>query len=206
MGSPKVGPEREALDTVLWLLYKGKSREEALQEGRKIFNDLTEASVKGMQVSLKGPVAKQRLEKIRGRFEKGAESTGKGVESTPESKDPPSDQDPGRISETRVPTPLTIVRTQIPQEETQQRQAFPANDGEKNGTVVVQSAESPVPVVLNPKVRLWYDFARSNPMGPNGETFHGDLGQFLTECVDDFWKRRGWSIVIKRGSPIEKVI
>jgi hypothetical protein len=48
-------------------------------------------------------------------------------------------------------------------------------------------------VVLNPKVLLWYDYARSE-LG-----FDGDLGDFIYDAVEDFWERRGYKIeIVKR--------
>ncbi len=45
-------------------------------------------------------------------------------------------------------------------------------------------------VVLNPAVYLWYDYAR-NRLG-----YKGDLGDFLVDCVEDFFRSRGYKIKI----------
>lgn len=45
-------------------------------------------------------------------------------------------------------------------------------------------------IALNAKVRLYYDYM-VNVMG-----FKGDVGDFLVDCVDDFFNSRGYSIKI----------
>ena len=39
-------------------------------------------------------------------------------------------------------------------------------------------------IILNPKVWLYYDYARS-ALG-----YEGDIGSFLEDCVEDFWRSR----------------
>ena len=52
-------------------------------------------------------------------------------------------------------------------------------------------------VAMNPVVLLWYDFAR-NKFG-----YEGDLGDFIVDCVEGFFRSRGFRIVIRREMPVE---
>jgi len=45
-------------------------------------------------------------------------------------------------------------------------------------------------VVLNPKVFLYYDYMRAN------YGYKGDLGDFLYDCVEDFFRSRGFTVKI----------
>ena len=45
-------------------------------------------------------------------------------------------------------------------------------------------------VILNPKVFLWYDYAKSE-LG-----YQGDLGDFINDAIEDFWRSRGYKIKI----------
>jgi len=47
-------------------------------------------------------------------------------------------------------------------------------------------------VILNPKVLMWYDYIVSK-FG-----YKGDLGDFIVECIEDFWASRGYKIKISR--------
>lgn len=51
-------------------------------------------------------------------------------------------------------------------------------------------------VALNPKVYLWFDYAKTE-LG-----FKGDVGDFLIDCVEDFFKSRGFQIVISRTKEV----
>jgi hypothetical protein len=52
-------------------------------------------------------------------------------------------------------------------------------------------------VILNPKIYLYYDYAVST------FDFKGDIGDFIQDAVEDFWKSRGYRIVIERKSEVE---
>jgi len=45
-------------------------------------------------------------------------------------------------------------------------------------------------VILDPKVFLYYDYVR------NKYGYKGDLGDFIRDCVEDFFERRGIKIKI----------
>lgn len=51
-------------------------------------------------------------------------------------------------------------------------------------------------VALNPKVYLWFDYAKTE-LG-----FKGDVGDFLIDTVEDFFKSRGFQIVISRTKEV----
>ena len=51
-------------------------------------------------------------------------------------------------------------------------------------------------IILNPKIWLYYDYARS-ALG-----YQGDIGQFLEDCVEDFWRSRGYKIKIIKEEEI----
>lgn len=51
-------------------------------------------------------------------------------------------------------------------------------------------------VILNPKIFLLFDYA------VNELKYTGDIGDFLVEAVEDFWKQRGYRIVIERQSQL----
>ena len=51
-------------------------------------------------------------------------------------------------------------------------------------------------VVLNPRIYLLYDYARTRL------NFDGDLGDFLADCVDDFFNSRGIKIKIVREEEV----
>ena len=51
-------------------------------------------------------------------------------------------------------------------------------------------------VILNPKTYLFYDYAVSELRFP------GDIGDFIVDAVEDFWKSRGYRIVIERKSEV----
>jgi hypothetical protein len=52
-------------------------------------------------------------------------------------------------------------------------------------------------VILNPKTSLFYDYACTNL------NFKGDVGDFIQDAIEDFWKSRGYRIVIEKRSEIE---
>lgn len=52
-------------------------------------------------------------------------------------------------------------------------------------------------VILNPKIYLLYDYARSE-LG-----FEGDLGDFCSDCVEDFFNRRNIKVKIVREKEVE---
>jgi hypothetical protein len=52
-------------------------------------------------------------------------------------------------------------------------------------------------VILNPKTYLFYDYACTNL------NFKGDVGDFIQDAIEDFWKSRGYRIVIEKRSEIE---
>ena len=52
-------------------------------------------------------------------------------------------------------------------------------------------------VILNPKTYLFYDYACTNL------NFKGDVGDFIQDAIEDFWKSRGYKIVIEKRSEIE---
>jgi hypothetical protein len=47
-------------------------------------------------------------------------------------------------------------------------------------------------VILNPKIFFWYDFA-ANRMG-----FKGDIGDFVNDCVEDFFKSRNYEVIVQK--------
>ena len=46
-------------------------------------------------------------------------------------------------------------------------------------------------VILNPKTSLFYDYACTNL------NLKGDVGDFIQDAIEDFWKSRGYRIVIE---------
>lgn len=62
--------------------------------------------------------------------------------------------------------------------------------------VMVEASPILKKVALNPKVYLWYDYARSK-LG-----YKGDVGDFVIDSVEDFWKSRGYRIVITQGEEV----
>ena len=52
-------------------------------------------------------------------------------------------------------------------------------------------------VAMNPVVLLWYDHAR-NRLG-----YEGDLGDFIVDCVEGYFRLLGYKIVIRREIPVE---
>jgi hypothetical protein len=52
-------------------------------------------------------------------------------------------------------------------------------------------------VILNPKTYLFYDYACSTL------NFKGDIGDFIQDAIEDFWKARGYRIVIEKKSEVE---
>jgi len=64
----------------------------------------------------------------------------------------------------------------------------------------LQIAASPIvrKIILNPIVYFWYDYAKTK-LG-----FNGDIGDFLWDCVEDFFDARGVHIVVeqKRVTPV----
>jgi hypothetical protein len=51
-------------------------------------------------------------------------------------------------------------------------------------------------VILNPKTYLFFDYALSELK------FRGDIGDFIVDAVEDFWKSRGYRIVIEKKSEV----
>lgn len=51
-------------------------------------------------------------------------------------------------------------------------------------------------VALNPKVYLWFDYAKTE-LG-----FKGDVGDFLIDTVEDFFRSRGYKIVISQSKEV----
>jgi len=47
-------------------------------------------------------------------------------------------------------------------------------------------------VVMNPRILMYYDYARS-------QGYDGDLGDFINEVVEGYFKERGIKIVVLRG-------
>ncbi len=63
-------------------------------------------------------------------------------------------------------------------------------DGILEKTFLVKAQPILRKVALNPRIFFDYDFAKKK-FG-----WEGDIGDFLIECVEDFWKRKGYSIRI----------
>lgn len=47
-------------------------------------------------------------------------------------------------------------------------------------------------VVLNTKVYFWFDFARAKM------NFKGDIGDFVFDCVEDFFRSRNYQIIVEK--------
>ncbi len=90
-------------------------------------------------------------------------------------------------------TMSTTTRTPIPPRTAMEKTELP-DIVEKE--MLLQATPIIRKVMLNPKVYLWYDYARSK-LG-----FEGDIGDFLLDTVEDFWKSRGYTIKISQEEEI----
>jgi len=66
----------------------------------------------------------------------------------------------------------------------------PMISGELERELMVRATPILRKVILNPKVLLWYDYARAE-LG-----YSGDLGDFINDAVEDFWRSRGYKIKV----------
>jgi len=62
--------------------------------------------------------------------------------------------------------------------------------------VMVEASPILKKVALNPKVYLWYDYAKSE------KGYKGDIGDFVIDAVEDFWRSRGYRIIVTQEKEV----
>lgn len=62
--------------------------------------------------------------------------------------------------------------------------------------VLVEASPILKKVALNPKVYLWYDYAKSE------KGYKGDIGDFVIDAVEDFWRSRGYRIIVTQEKEV----
>ncbi len=76
-------------------------------------------------------------------------------------------------------------------------------DREQNGNsqvlqdrMMIDATPIVMKVINNAKNLLWFDWFRKT------YKYDGDMGDFITDCIEDFFKSRGWEIVVSKKEPL----
>jgi len=186
------------------------SRKEALEwvrsENPKLLETLTEAQISGLAGFLSSPSGRgYRGNPTRGAAPPEGETPGgSGVENSGE--DAP--QNPLGVPPQPQETPSdTAGGAGTPGVQRKPKYSIPGGTPlpsrlEGEGRVVLERElwvkATPIirKVVLNPKIWLYYDYARTQ-LG-----YEGDIGSFLEDCVEDFWRSRGYKIKIVQETEV----
>jgi len=87
-------------------------------------------------------------------------------------------------------TPAGLTIQQIPEREQN------GNSQVIQDRMMIDATPIVMKVINNARNLLWFDWFRKR------YNYTGDMGDFITDCIDDFFKSRGWEIIVSKKEPV----